>query len=112
MRVEQRLREASGLEQREAQDDCVSCHREKSRVNVGCNDHVVDKYGVDANADHDEESLECQSEKTLEVICPDAAPFSVAHCSNRDRRNADGAVNLDHSSVQDDCDQDRHDLEA
>ena len=91
MRVEQRLRETAGFEQREAQDNCVCSHREQSRVNVGRNDHVVDEYGVDANADHDEESLECQSEKTLEVICPDAAPFAVAHRSNRDRRNADGA---------------------
>ena len=83
MRVEQRLREASGLEQREAQDDCVCCHREKSRVNVGCYDHVVDEYGVDADADHDEEALECQSEKTLEVICPKAVqgPFHQDLCN-------------------------------
>ena len=67
---------------------------------------------IDADADHDEEALESQGEKTLEIIRSDAAPLAVAHCSNRDRRNADGAVNLDHSSVQDDCDQDRHDLEA
>ena len=81
-------------------------------MNVGCNDHVVDENGIDADADHDEEALECQCEKALEVIRSDAAPLVVTHCSNRDRRNADGLVNLDHSSVQDDCDQDRHDLEA
>ena len=112
MRVEQRLREAAGFEQREAQDNCVCSHREQSRVNVGRDDHVVDENGIDADADHDEEALECQGEKALEVIRSDAAPLAVAHRSNRDRRNADSAVNLDHSSVQDDCDQDGHDFEA
>ena len=47
MRVEQRLREASGLEQREAQDNCVCSYREQSRVNVDCDDHVVDENGID-----------------------------------------------------------------
>lgn len=91
MRVEQRLREAAGFEQREAQDNCVCSHREQSRVNVRRDDHVVDENGIDADADHDEEALESQGEKTLEIIRSDAAPLAVAHRSNRDRRNTDGA---------------------
>ena len=76
------------------------------------NNHVVDEYGIDAHAHHDEESLKCQREQSLEVVRADAAPFTVAHRSNGDRRNADGTVNLDHTTIENDRDEDGHDLEA
>ena len=76
------------------------------------NNHVVDEYSIDAHAHHDEESLKCQREQSLEVVRADAAPFTVAHRSNGDRRNADGTVNLDHTTIENDRDEDGHDLEA
>ena len=112
MSIEDGLGECSGLKQREAQDDRVRCNGEQRRVNVCCDNHVVDEYGIDAHAHHDEESLKRQREKPLEVVRADAAPFAVAHCSNGDRRNADGTVNLNHTTIENDRDEDGHDLEA
>ena len=112
MSIENRLSKRSGLKQREAQDDCVRCHGEQCRVDICRDNHVVDEDCVDTDTNHDEEALERQSEKPLEVVRADAAPFSVTHGSNRDRRNADGAVNLNHSTIQDDRDENGHDFET
>ena len=60
--------EASGLEQREAQNARVRCHREQRRMNVVCDDHAVDQHRIDADADHDEKALKCQSEQALSLI--------------------------------------------
>lgn len=112
MSMEDRLGKCSGLEQREAQNNRVRCYGEQSRVDICRDNHVVDKNRIDADADHDEEALERQSEQALEVVRADAAPFAITHGSNRDRCNADGAVNLNHSTIQDDRDKDGHDLET
>ena len=95
VRMEDGFCEASGLEQRETQNDCVRCHREQSRMNVVCNNHAVDQHRIDADADHDEKALKCQSEQAFQIVRADAAPFAVAHGCNGNRRNAHGAVNKD-----------------
>lgn len=112
MGIEDRLGKCSGLEEREAQDDRVRCHGEQSRVDICRDYHVVDKDSIDTDTDHDEEALERQSEKPLEVVRADAAPFMVAHSGNRNRCNADSAVNLNHSTIQDDRNENGHDLET
>ena len=65
VRMEDALCKASGLEQRETQNDRVRRHREQSRVNVVCDDHAVDQHRIDADTDHDEEALKCQSEQAF-----------------------------------------------
>ena len=81
-------------------------------MDVACDNHVVDQHRIDADAHHNEEALKRQSEQPLEVICSDTAPFAVAHGGDRDRRNADRAVNLNHSAVENDRDENGHDFEA
>ena len=112
VRMENGFCEASGLEQREAQNNRVRCHREQSRMNVVCDNHAVDQHRIDADADHDEEALKCQSEQAFQIVRADAAPFAVAHGCDGNRRNAHGAVNLNHAPVEDDRNEDRHDFEA
>ena len=112
MGIEDGFGESSGLKQREAQNNRVCCYREQSRVDICRDYHVVDEDSIDSDTDHDEEALERQSEKTFEVVRADAAPFVVAHGSNRNRCNADGAVNLNHSTIQDDRNKNGHDLET
>ena len=112
MGIEYGLGECSGLEQREAQNNRVCCYREQRGVNVCGDNHVVNQHSVDADAYHDEEALKCQSEQALEIVRADAAPFAVAHRSNGDRRNAHGAINLNHSTIENDRNENGHDLEA
>ena len=81
-------------------------------MDIRRDDHVVDEHRIDADAHHDEEALKRQRKQALEIVRADAAPLAVAHRSNRDWRNAHGAVNLNHSAVENDRDQDGHDLEA
>ena len=47
VRMENGFCEASGLDQREAQNARVRCHREQSRVNVVCDNHAVDQHCID-----------------------------------------------------------------
>ena len=112
VRMENGFCEASCLEQREAQNNRVRCHREQSRVNVVCDDHAVDQHRIDADTDHDEKALKCQSEQAFQIVRADAAPFAVAHGCDGNRRNAHGAVNLNHAPVENDRNEDRHDFEA
>ena len=44
VRMENGFCEASSLEQREAQNNRVRCHREQSRMNVVCDDHAAVSY--------------------------------------------------------------------
>ena len=81
-------------------------------MDIGRDDHVVDEHGIDADAHHDEKTLERQRKQALEVVRADAAPFAVAHRRNRDGGDAHGAINLNHTAIEDDCDEDGHDLEA
>ena len=81
-------------------------------MDIGCDDHVVDEHGIDRNAHHDEKTLERQCKQALEVVRADAAPFAVAHRRNGDGSDAHGAINLNHTAIEDDRDEDGHDLEA
>ena len=81
-------------------------------MDVGRDDHVIDEHGIDADAHHDEKTLERQCEQALEVVRADAAPFAVAHRRYGDRRDAHGAINLNHTAIEDDRDEDGHYLEA
>ena len=81
-------------------------------MNVVCDDHAVDQHRIDADADHDEKALKCQSEQAFQIVRADAAPFAVAHGCNGNRRNAHGAVNLNHAPVENDRNEDRHNFET
>ncbi len=81
-------------------------------MDIGCDDHVVDEHGIDRNAHHDEEALECQREQPFEVVRTNAAPFAVTHRRYGDGRDAHGTVNFNHTAIEDDRDENRHNLEA
>ena len=81
-------------------------------MDIGRDDHVVDEHGIDRHAHHDEEALERQREQPFEVVRAVAAPFAVAHRRYGNGRDAHGAVNLNHTAIEDDRDENGHDLEA
>ena len=81
-------------------------------MDIGRDDHVVDEHGIDRHAHHDEEALECQCEQPFEIVRANAAPFAVAHRRNGNGRDAHGAINLNHTAIEDDRDENGHDLEA
>lgn len=81
-------------------------------MDVVCNDHVVDQHSINSHADHDQETLERKGKQRLEIVVADAAPLAVGHGCHGDRCNAHGAVNFNHSSIQDDRDKNGHDFEA
>ena len=56
--------------------------------------------------------MECQREQPFEVVRANAAPFAVAHRRNGNGRDAHGAINLNHTAIENDRDENGHDLEA
>ena len=81
-------------------------------MDIGCDDLVVDEHGIDRISHHDEKTLERQCKHALEVVRADAAPFAVAHRRNGNGRDAHGAINLNHTAIENDRDENGHDLEA
>ena len=81
-------------------------------MDIGGDDHVVDQNCVDTDTDHNEKTLESQCKQALEVVRADAAPFSVCHRGYGNWCNAHGAVNFNHSAVENDRDENGHNLEA
>lgn len=112
MSVEDRFCQRSGLKEREAEDNRIRCNRKQCRMDICCDDHVVDKDGINAHANHDKKALERQSKQPFEIVRADAAPLPVAHRGYRYGSDTHGAINLNHASVQDDRNEDRHDLET
>ena len=70
------------------------------------------QHRIDCDAYKDQESLKCQREKRAKIILSDLSPLAVCQRGKRDRREADGQVYLDHSSVNDNKDNDREDPHA
>ena len=80
----------------------------------GCDNVVgerdgLDQYGVDPDTDHDQESLEAEGCEGSQVILSDLALLPVPEGREGDRCQADHEIDLDHSPVDNDEDQDRQD---
>ena len=81
-------------------------------MDIGRDNHVVDEHGVDADAHHDEEALERKCEQPFEVVRANAAPFAVTHRRYGNGRDAHGTVNFNNKAIEDDRDENGHNLEA
>ena len=81
-------------------------------MDICCNDHVVDEDRINPHANHDEEALKRQCKQSFEIVRPDAAPFAVTHGCDGNWRDADRAIYLNHSTIEDDHDENGHDFEA
>lgn len=112
MSVEDRFCQRSGLKEREAEDNRIRCNRKQRRMDICCNDHVVDEDSVNAHTHHDKKTLKCQRKQTFKVVRADTAPFPVTHRGYRYGSDTHGAINLNHAPVQDNRNEDGHDLET
>ena len=50
--------------------------------------------------------------RMIEIVRANAAPFAVAHRRNGNGRDAHGAINLNHTAIENDRDEDGHNLET
>src|SRR5699024_9439132 len=80
VRPEQRLCEAAGLKEGEAQEHRVPHAPPDSAGNVvAAQGDTLHQHRVDAHADHNEERLEAQGQQGAEIVLPRVAPFPVHH---------------------------------
>ena len=107
--IQDALGESPGLEKREAEQHGIAHHCPDGCNNVVGERDGLDPHGLDPDTDHDQESLEAEGRKGSQVILADLALLPVPEGRKGDRRQADHEIDLDHSSVDNDEDQDRQD---
>ena len=102
MRSENGFGYGAGLEQAETEQDGVA-HNAPNGVNgIPGNRHALDQHGVNRHADEDEKALKAQCEQAFQVVLPHVRLLVVAEGRHRDGRKAHHAVDLDHTPVDDD----------
>ena len=106
MGAHDRFGQASGLEEREAQQHRVAHDAPDAPDDVICKGDRLDQHRIDADADHDQKALEAQSEQRSQIVLADVALFPVAERGERDRSKARHEIDLHHTAIDDD--KDRH----
>ena len=84
MGVEDAAGEGAGLEQGEAEQDGVPNDTPDGCDGVGCKGNALDEHRVNAYADHDEETLQAQSQQAAQVVLTDLALLFTAKSGERD----------------------------
>lgn len=109
MRSQHTFGDGAGFEQGEAEQHRVT-HDAPDRVDgISHDGNILDENGVDRNADQNEEPLKAQSEQAFQIVLPHVALLVISEGRHRERSKADHAVDLDHSAVDDDKDDDGED---
>ena len=109
MRSEDGFCHGAGLEQAETEQDGVA-HNAPNGVNgIPGNRHALNQHGVNCHADEDEKALKAQCEQAFQVVLPHVRLLVVAPCCHGDGCKAHHAIDLDHSSVHDDENNDAQD---
>ena len=85
MGIQHTFTERTCLEQAEAKDNGICRHRPERRVQVSRHRNAGNKHRVNAYADHDKKSLECQGAKPFDIVVADTAPFPVAQSGKGNR---------------------------
>ena len=95
------LRQASGLEEREAQKDRVSHDAPNASDDVIRKGDRLDQHRIDGDADHDQESLEAEGHQGSQIVLADMALLSIPEGGERDRCQARHQVDLHHTAIDD-----------
>ena len=106
MGAHDRFGQASSLEEREAQKHRIAHDTPDASDDVIRKGDCLDQHRIDADADHDQEALEAQSEQGSQIVLADVALFPVAERRERDRSKAGHEIDLHHTAIDDD--KDRH----
>ena len=102
MRSENGFCHGTGLEQAETEQNSVAYNAPNGVDGVPGNCHALDQHGINCHADEDEKALKAQCEQAFQVVLPHVRLLVVAPCCHGDGRKAHHAVDLNHSSVHDD----------
>ena len=84
MGVEDAAGEGAGLEQGEAEQDGVPNDAPDGGDGVGCEGDALNQNSVNADANHDEEALQSQSQQAAQVVLTDLALLFTAKSGERD----------------------------
>ena len=102
MRSENGFRHGTGLEQAETEQDGVAHNAPNGVDGIPGNRHTLDQHRINRHADEDEKALKTQCKQAFQVILPHVALLVVAEGCHGDGCKAHHAVDLNHSSVHDD----------
>ena len=112
VRDKDRFRQASGFEERKAEQDGIPCTAPDCALDVsGCGDGF-DQHGVDSYTDHDQKALKPERKQGFQIVFSHFAPFAVGKCGKRDRADGRKQVNFQHPPVNDEENTDGHDLDG
>ena len=109
MRSENGFCHRAGLEQAETEQNGVAHNAPDGVDGIPGNRYRLYQHGVNRHADEDEKALKPQSEQAFQVVLPHVRLFVVAEGCHGDGRKAHHAVDLDHTSVDDDKNDDAQD---
>ena len=99
--IHNRFRQASGLEEREAQQDRVSHDAPDASDDVIRECDRLHQHRIDGDTDHDQESLEAKGHQGSQIILADMALLPVSEGGERDRCQARHEIDLHHTAIDD-----------
>ena len=109
MGTQQSFGDRAGLEQREAEQHGIP-HDAPDRVDgIPGNRYRLYQHGVNRHTDEDEKALKTQRKQAFQVVLPHVRLLVVAESRHGDGRKAHHAIDLNHSSVHDDKNDDAQD---
>src|SRR5699024_10797533 len=102
MCVENAAGEGAGLEQGEAEQDGVTNDAPNGCDGVGCKGDALNQNSVNADANHNEETLQAQSQQAAQVVLADLALLFTAEGRKRDGGQTHGEIDLYYAAIHDD----------
>ena len=102
MRSENGFRHGAGLEQAETEQNGVAHNAPNGVDGIPGNRHALDQHGVNRHADENQEALKTQCKQAFQVVLSHVRLLMVAEGRHRDGCKAHHAVDLDHTPVDDD----------
>ena len=102
MRSEDGFCHGACLEQAETKQNGVAHNAPNGVDGIPGYRHALDQHRINRHADEDEKALKTQRKQALQIVLPHVRLLVVAEGRHRDGRKAYHAVDLDHTSVDDD----------
>ena len=109
VRSEDGFRHRAGLEQAETEQNGVAHNAPNGVDGIPGNRYALDQHSVNRHADEDEKALKAQCEQAFQVVLSHVALLVVAPCCHGDGRKAHHAIDLNHTPVHDDENNDAQD---
>ena len=102
MRSEDGFRHGAGFEQAETEQNSVAHNAPNGVDGIPGNRYALDQHRINCYADEDEKALKTQRKQAFQIVLPHVALLVVAESRHGDGCKAHHAIDLNHSSVHDD----------